>query len=102
MNPETKTKIEKLINENKTILFMKGTPQYPECGFSMQVVQVLNEQKIPFTSFNILTDEELRQNLKTYANWPTYPQLWVNQKLIGGCDIVTQLAHSGELKKVVN
>ena len=80
---------------------MKGTPDNPQCGFSAQVVHILKEQNIPFKSFDIFENETIRQGIKEYANWPTIPQLYIGGKFIGGCDIVTELAESGELKKLV-
>ena len=81
---------------------MKGTPDNPMCGFSAQTVQVLNENNINFKSFNIFDDEEIRQGIKEYSNWPTIPQLFVDGKFIGGCDIVTEMGESGELQEMVN
>jgi monothiol glutaredoxin len=100
MNPETKNKIEQLTQSSKFFLFMKGTPQEPACGFSHQVVQILNEKSIEFSSFDILSDEDIRQGVKDYANWPTIPQLYVEGKFVGGCDIITQMAQNGELEKL--
>ncbi|XP_020791423.1 glutaredoxin 3 isoform X1 [Boleophthalmus pectinirostris] len=90
-------RLKKLINSAPCMLFMKGAPQEPRCGFSRQIVAILKEHDIQFASFDILSDEEVRQGLKTYSNWPTYPQLYVNGELIGGLDIVKELAESGEL-----
>ncbi|KAK7944529.1 hypothetical protein WMY93_000257 [Mugilogobius chulae] len=90
-------RLKKLINSAPCMLFMKGAPQEPRCGFSRQIVALLKEHDIQFGSFDILSDEEVRQGLKTYSNWPTYPQLYVNGELIGGLDIVKELAQSGEL-----
>lgn len=78
---------------------MKGTPDDPQCGFSWKVVDILRGLGAAFGSFDILSDEEMRQAVKEYSNWPTYPQLYVNGKLVGGCDIVTEMAETGELKK---
>jgi monothiol glutaredoxin len=93
------TRIEQLIKDNKVMLFMKGTRQFPACGFSNAVVQILKTERIPFETYNILADPELRQALKEYSNWPTFPQLYVSGTFIGGCDIVTELHQSGELAK---
>lgn len=92
-------RLKKLINAAPCMLFMKGAPQEPRCGFSRQIVALLKEHDIQFSSFDILSDEEVRQGLKTYSNWPTYPQLYVNGELVGGLDIVKELAQSGELQK---
>lgn len=90
--------LKKLINAAPCMLFMKGSSQDPRCGFSRQIVALLKEHNIQFSSFDILSDEEVRQGLKTYSNWPTYPQLYVNGELVGGLDIVKELAESGELE----
>ena len=79
------------------MLFMKGNPAMPQCGFSAAVVQILKEVGVPFGSVNILADQELREGLKQYANWPTYPQLYLDGKLVGGCDIVREMHARGEL-----
>ncbi|XP_048407088.1 glutaredoxin 3 isoform X2 [Stegostoma tigrinum] len=89
----------KLLNSAPCMLFMKGTPQEPRCGFSKKIVEILNEHNIRFCSFDILSDEDVRQGLKVYSNWPTYPQLYVNGELVGGLDIVKELAETGELEK---
>ncbi|XP_018555380.1 glutaredoxin 3 [Lates calcarifer] len=91
-------RLKKLINAAPCMLFMKGSAQEPRCGFSRQIVALLKEHNIQFSSFDILSDEEVRQGLKTYSNWPTYPQLYVNGELVGGLDIVKELAESGELE----
>ncbi len=92
-------RIENLLHGNKVMLFMKGTKQFPACGFSNAVVQILKKEGVAFETFNILADPELRQGLKEYSNWPTYPQLYVNGKFVGGCDIVTEMHQSGELAR---
>jgi len=94
-------RLEKLVNFAPVMLFMKGTPTAPQCGFSRKTVDLLNSEKIKFHSFNILTDEEVRQGLKEMSNWPTYPQLYVKGKLIGGLDIIKEMADEGELKSVI-
>jgi monothiol glutaredoxin len=101
MDPATKEKIENQIRENRVMLFMKGTRQFPQCGFSGQVVQVLNSYGVPFATCNILEDPGVRQGLKEYSDWPTFPQLYVDGKFIGGCDIVTELHQSGELRDLL-
>lgn len=83
------------------VLFMKGTPDFPQCGFSAQVAAALRAVDAKYESVNIFEDPELRDELKRYSNWPTYPQLYVNGELIGGCDIVLEMYHSGELAKVL-
>jgi monothiol glutaredoxin len=96
---ETKAKIEQEIKENKIILFMKGNKMAPQCGFSAQVVHILNSLGVEYETRDVLQDENLRQAIKEYTNWPTIPQLYVNQEFIGGCDIITELYQSGELKE---
>ena len=99
---EIKEKIKKLINENKVCLFMKGTPEAPQCGFSMAVSNILKHLKVDFKGVNVLEDETLRQGIKEYSDWPTIPQLYVKKEFIGGCDIVKELFESGELNKIFN
>jgi len=100
--PQTiESRLEALINKTPVVLFMKGNPAAPQCGFSSKIVNILNEASIQFSSFDILSDEDVRQGLKKYSNWPTYPQLYVKGKLIGGLDIVKELHEGGELKDIV-
>jgi len=89
------------LEENPVILYMKGTPQAPQCGFSSRTVQALMACGERFAFVNILDNQELREALKIYSSWPTYPQLYINGELLGGCDIVLEMAESGELAKVV-
>ncbi|KAL3934221.1 MAG: hypothetical protein SGARI_003488 [Bacillariaceae sp.] len=92
-------RLERLVHGDTVMLFMKGTPTAPRCGFSRQVVELLNEQKVPFASFDILSDEDVRQGLKKYSDWPTYPQLYVKGELMGGLDILKETAAEGSLKE---
>ena len=101
MSDELKTRIEQLIQNNRVVLFMKGTRQFPACGFSNAVVQILKKEGVSFETFNILADPDVRQGLKEYSNWPTYPQLYVDGKFVGGCDIVTEMHQNGELAGVL-
>lgn len=94
-------RIRQDIGSNKILVYMKGTPAMPQCGFSAQTVQVLNELGVPYASRNVLEDAELRQAIKEFSNWPTIPQVYVNGKFIGGCDIVTEMAERGELSELV-
>ncbi|CAN6461823.1 unnamed protein product [Victoria cruziana] len=94
-------RLKKLVTSSKTMLFMKGEPDAPRCGFSSKVVQALRSEGVSFGYFDILTDEEVRQGLKTFSNWPTYPQLYHDGELIGGCDIVLELQQGGELKSTL-
>ena len=93
-------KIENLISENDVCLFMKGTADAPQCGFSMAVSNVLKHLNINFKSINVLEDENLRQGIKDYSDWPTIPQLYVKKEFIGGCDIIKEMFEKGELKKL--
>ena len=97
----TKEKITKLIDENDICLFMKGTPDSPQCGFSMAVSNVLRHLKVNFKGINVLEDEDLRQGIKDFSDWPTIPQLYVKKEFIGGCDIVKEMFEKGELKKLL-
>ena len=95
-------RIEQLLQSAPVLLFMKGTPDFPQCGFSGQAVQVLDACNAEFTHFNIFEDEEIREGLKSYSNWPTYPQLYIKGELIGGCDIMIDLYKKGELAKLLD
>jgi len=94
---ELNEKLKRLINQTPCVLFMKGSPNQPRCGFSRQILEILNKNNVKFSHFDILTDDPVRQGLKTFANWPTFPQLYSNGELLGGLDIVRELADSGEL-----
>jgi monothiol glutaredoxin len=96
---DLKSQIESLLKSSKVVLFMKGNSQMPQCGFSANSVAILKQLGVAFKTFNILNDPDIRQGLKEYSNWPTYPQLYVNGKLIGGNDIVTEMYQSGELQE---
>ena len=91
------TKLHRLVNQAPVMLFMKGTPEQPKCGFSSKIVDILRKENVQFQSFDILSDESVRQGLKTYSNWPTYPQLYSKGQLVGGLDVVKELAEQGEL-----
>ncbi|MBI4223850.1 MAG: Grx4 family monothiol glutaredoxin [Deltaproteobacteria bacterium] len=94
-------RIKKEITENKIVLYMKGTPEAPQCGFSATTAQCLDQLGVKYHTVNILDDVEIRQGIKKFSNWPTIPQLYINGKFIGGCDITKELFASGELKKLV-
>ncbi|NQZ84660.1 MAG: Grx4 family monothiol glutaredoxin [Nanoarchaeales archaeon] len=96
-----KQEYEKMINENKVFLFMKGDPEQPFCGFSMRVIRILEEMKVEFGSKNILEDNEIREAVKTFSDWPTYPQLYVNGKFVGGCEIIEELYRDEELESIL-
>ena len=97
---DIKKKIEEIINENDVCLFMKGTPESPQCGFSMAVSHVLKHLKVNFKGINVLEDENLRPGIKDYSDWPTIPQLYVKKEFVGGCDIVKEMFEKGELKNL--
>ncbi len=98
---DVKTRIEDLLNQNKVVLFMKGTQNFPMCGFSARATNILQDLGVPFLDVNVLEDEEIRQGIKEYGNWPTIPQLYVNKKLVGGSDIMMEMYQSGELKDLI-
>jgi monothiol glutaredoxin len=98
---QLRQRIQQTIAKDRVMLFMKGNPQMPQCGFSAAVVGVLKEIGAPFGSYNILQDPELREGLKEFSSWPTFPQLYVDGKLVGGADIVRDLHAKGELEKLV-
>lgn len=93
-------KIESLLNSNQVVLFMKGTQSFPMCGFSARACNILQDLGVKFHDVNVLEDEEIRNGIKTYGNWPTIPQLYVNKKLVGGSDIMMEMYQSGELQEL--
>ena len=95
-------RIDKIVKDNPVVIFMKGTPQLPQCGFSMRAAQALQACGQEFAHVNVVMDPEIFENLPRYQNWPTFPQVYVNGELIGGCDIVVQMFESGELKKALD
>ena len=101
MTPEVKQRIDELIQNNKIMVFMKGNKLMPQCGFSNNVVQILNMLAVPFETFDILEDYEIRQGIKEYSNWPTIPQVYINGEFIGGSDIMIELYQKGELQQMV-
>ena len=98
---EIKDKIKNYIENNDVCLFMKGTPDAPQCGFSMAVTNVLKHLNVNFKGINVLEDEELRQGIKDLSDWPTIPQLYIKKEFVGGCDIVKEMFEKGELKKIL-
>ena len=100
MDEKTKTTIQSHINDNEVCLFMKGTPDAPQCGFSMAVSNILKILEINYKSINVLENQSIREGIKTYSDWPTIPQLYVKKEFVGGCDIIKEMYESGELKKV--
>lgn len=101
LTPEVKKEIDDLVKENDIVLFMKGDKDFPQCGFSARVVQVLDMLDVNFEDVNVLEDMAIREGIKEYSNWPTIPQLYIKGEFIGGCDIVTEAFQSGELKKML-
>ena len=101
MDDQLRKRIAETISRDRVMLFMKGNPAMPQCGFSAAVVGILKEVGVPFGSFNILADQDIREGLKEYSNWPTFPQLYLDGKLVGGCDIVRDLHARGELGKLL-
>ena len=100
-NNELNTRINSLIQSSPVFLFMKGSPEMPQCGFSANVVKILKHYNTSFKTFDILSDMSIREGVKAYSNWPTYPQLYVKGELIGGNDIVTELMNNGELESIL-
>ena len=100
MYDQTKKIIQNHIDNNEVCLFMKGTPDAPQCGFSMAVTNMLKILEVNFTGVNVLEDQSIREGVKTFSDWPTIPQLYVKKEFVGGCDIVKEMYESGELKKV--
>jgi monothiol glutaredoxin len=101
MDEALRERIKTTLEAAPVVLFMKGSRNFPQCGFSAKVVGILKQEAVEFRDVNILNDAEIRQGLKEYSNWPTFPQLYVNGKLVGGCDIVSSLHESGELAQVL-
>ncbi|WP_256556133.1 Grx4 family monothiol glutaredoxin [Oscillatoria sp. HE19RPO] len=101
ITPELKERLDNIVNRNKITVFMKGTKLMPQCGFSNNVVQILNTLGVPYETVNVLDDYEIRQGIKEYSNWPTIPQVYVNGEFVGGSDILIELYQSGELQQKV-
>lgn len=101
MTPELNDRIEALINSHKIMVFMKGNKLMPQCGFSNNVVQILNMLGVPFETFDVLSDYDIRQGIKEYSNWPTIPQVYLNGEFLGGSDILIEMYQKGELQEMV-
>jgi len=101
MDQQTNDEISKEIENNEVCLFMKGTPDAPQCGFSMAISNMLKILEVNFKSINVLADEKLRQGIKEFSDWPTIPQLYIKKEFVGGCDIVKEMYENGQLKKVL-
>jgi len=102
MNETIKRRINDLIEKNKVCLFMKGTPDIPQCGFSLAVANVLKHLNVNFKGINVLEDNNIREGIKEFSDWPTIPQLYINKKFIGGCDIVKEMFEKGDLQKILS
>ncbi len=103
MNDEAiQEKLKEVIEGNEVVLFMKGTPDFPQCGFSSRTAAILQHLDVRFASVNVLADERVRQGVKEYSNWPTIPQLYVRGEFVGGCDIITEMHESGDLQKLLS
>jgi len=98
MNENINTKIKQILEKNEVCLFMKGTPDVPQCGFSMAVTNVLKHLEVKFNGINVLDDNEIRNGIKTYSDWPTIPQLYIKSEFVGGCDIIKEMFEKGELQ----
>lgn len=98
---DVRNRIEKLLNDNTVVLFMKGTQNFPMCGFSSRACAILQDMGVSFADVNVLEDEEIRQGIKEYGNWPTIPQLYIKKQLVGGSDIMMEMYQSGELQNLV-
>lgn len=101
MTPDVKERIDQLVNSHKILVFMKGNKLMPQCGFSNNVVQILSTLGVPFETFDVLADPEIRQGIKEYSNWPTIPQVYINGEFIGGSDILIEMYQKGELQQQV-
>jgi monothiol glutaredoxin len=101
MTPELKERIDNLVTQNKIMVFMKGNKLMPQCGFSNNVVQMLNALGVPFETVDVLADSDIRQGIKEYSSWPTIPQVYVNGQFVGGSDILIEMYQSGELQQMV-
>ncbi|GIL16924.1 MAG: glutaredoxin [Oligoflexia bacterium] len=98
---DVKERIEKILNDNKVVLFMKGTPQFPMCGFSGRATAILDDIGVNYHAVNVIEDSEIREGIKTYGNWPTLPQLYINKELVGGSDIMMEMYQNGELQEML-
>lgn len=101
MAEDVLTKIDQQVKKNKVLLYMKGTPNAPQCGFSAHTVDILQTYGLPFETVDVLADPEVREGIKRYSNWPTIPQVYINGKFVGGCDIVHELHERGELEPIL-
>lgn len=101
MTPEVKERIDNLVKQNKVFVFMKGNKLMPQCGFSNNVVQILNTYAVPYETFDVLEDQEIRQGIKEYSSWPTIPQVYIDGEFVGGSDVMIEMYQNGELKQML-
>ncbi|MDX8408086.1 MAG: Grx4 family monothiol glutaredoxin [Mariprofundaceae bacterium] len=101
MTDSIQKQISKVVQENDIVLFMKGTPEFPQCGFSQRVASILASYEIPFAAVNVLLDDAVREGIKVFSDWPTIPQLYIKGEFVGGCDIVSEMQESGELAELL-
>jgi monothiol glutaredoxin len=101
ITPEVQARIDNLVNQNKVFVFMKGNKLMPQCGFSNNVVQILNTYGVPFETFDVLEDIEIREGIKEYSSWPTIPQVYIDGEFVGGSDVMIELYQNGELKQML-
>jgi monothiol glutaredoxin len=101
MTPELKERIDNLVQNNKILIFMKGSKLMPQCGFSNNAIQILNSLGIPYETVDVLSDDDIRQGIKEYSNWPTIPQVYINGEFVGGSDVLIELYQQGELQQLV-
>jgi len=101
MSDSVAQQIDQVVKNNDIVLFMKGTPDFPQCGFSQRVAGILNSYEIPFSAVNVLLNNEVREGIKAYSDWPTIPQLYINAEFVGGCDIVSEMHDAGELEELL-
>jgi monothiol glutaredoxin len=101
MTPELQARLDSMVNQNKILVFMKGNKLMPQCGFSNNVVQILNTLGVPYETVDVLSDNEIRQGIKEYSNWPTIPQVYINGEFVGGSDVLIELYQQGELQQLV-
>lgn len=101
MTPQLKERLDDLVNQNKILVFMKGNKLMPQCGFSNNVVQILNTLGVPFETVDVLADQDIRQGIKEYSNWPTIPQVYIDGEFVGGSDVLIELYQKGELQQLV-
>jgi monothiol glutaredoxin len=100
-NDSVNEQIAQVVKNNDIVLFMKGTPDFPQCGFSQRVAGILNSYEVPFSAVNVLLNNDVREGIKAYSDWPTIPQLYVNAEFVGGCDIVSEMHDAGELEELL-